>query len=109
MAAVPETRSRCMIWLGRPTGQEREVLAAAGWDLRVIEDARGARIGLRGGDRVAALLDLRHADDDWVARMQALLDWLRPQDTPRFVLLPRAEYKRLQAQWQLPALHGDAR
>ncbi|PZP87452.1 MAG: hypothetical protein DI592_03605, partial [Stenotrophomonas maltophilia] len=43
------------------------------------------------------------------ARMQALLDWLRPQDTPRFVLLPRTEYKRLQAQWQLPALRGDAR
>lgn len=42
-------------------------------------------------------------------RMQALLDWLRPQDTPRFVLLPRAEYTRLQAQWQLPALSGDAR
>ena len=41
--------------------------------------------------------------------MQALLDWLRPQDTPRFVLLPRAEYQRLQAQWQLPALSGDAR
>ncbi len=40
------------------------------------------------------------------ARMQALLDWLRPQDTPRFVLLPRAEYARLQAQWQLPALTG---
>ena len=40
------------------------------------------------------------------ARMQALLDWLRPQDTPRFVLLPRAEYTRLQAQWQLPALAG---
>ena len=43
------------------------------------------------------------------ARMQALLDWLRPQDTPRFVLLPRGEYRRLQAQWQLPALPGDAR
>jgi hypothetical protein len=43
------------------------------------------------------------------ARMQALLDWLRPQDAPRFVLLPRAEYKRLQAQWQLPALKGDGR
>ncbi len=42
-------------------------------------------------------------------RMQALLDWLRPQDMPRFVLLPRAEYTRLQAQWQLPALSGDAR
>jgi hypothetical protein len=43
------------------------------------------------------------------ARMQALLNWLRPQDAPRFVLLPRAEYTRLQAQWQLPALSGDAR
>ena len=42
-------------------------------------------------------------------RMQALLDWLRPQDAPRFVLLPRAEYKRLQAQWRLPALAGDVR
>jgi len=62
-----------MIWLGRPSPQEREVLAAAGWDLRVIEDAHGARIGLRGGDRVAALLDLRHADTDWIASMQALL------------------------------------
>ena len=51
MAAVPEIRPRCMIWLGRPSPQEREVLAAAGWDLRVIDDAHGARIGLRGGDR----------------------------------------------------------
>lgn len=42
-------------------------------------------------------------------RMQALMNWLRPQDAPRFVLLPRAEYTRLQAQWQLPALRGDAR
>ncbi|HDS1040652.1 TPA: hypothetical protein QDZ42_003698 [Stenotrophomonas maltophilia] len=43
------------------------------------------------------------------ARMQALLDWLRPQDAPRFVLLPRAEYLRLQATWQLPALAGERR
>ncbi len=42
-------------------------------------------------------------------RMQALMDWLRPQDAPRFVLLPRTEYTRLQVQWQLPALSGDAR
>lgn len=73
MAAVPELRPRCMIWLGHPTDQEREVVAAAGWDLRVIADAGGARIGLRGGDRVAALLDLRRGDDAWAAAMQALL------------------------------------
>jgi len=62
-----------MIWLGHPTPQERDLLAAAGWDLRVIEDPKGARIGLRGGDRVAALLDLRNADDAWADAMQALL------------------------------------
>ncbi len=38
------------------------------------------------------------------ARMSALLAWLQPQ--ARFVLLPAAEYRRLQAQWQLPALEA---
>jgi len=38
------------------------------------------------------------------ARMQALLAWLQPTAQPRFVLLPRAQYRQLQAQWQLPAL-----
>ncbi len=73
MAAVPEIRPRCMIWLGHPTPAERDVLAAAGWDLRVIADPLGARIGLRGSDRVAALLDLRQADGAWIAAMQDLM------------------------------------
>lgn len=38
------------------------------------------------------------------ALMQKLLAWLKPQDHPVFVLLPRAEYERLRAPWQLPAL-----
>lgn len=42
------------------------------------------------------------------ADMQRLLAWLDPRATPRFVLLPRAEYRRLQAAWALPALE-DAR
>lgn len=41
--------------------------------------------------------------------MQRLLAWLRPQDHPVFVLLPRSTYERLQAPWQLPALDGVAR
>lgn len=36
------------------------------------------------------------------ADMQRLLRWLRPQAHPQFVLLPRAEYARLRAEWQLP-------
>lgn len=38
------------------------------------------------------------------AAMDALLRWLDPARTPRFVLLPDAEYARLQADWQLPVL-----
>lgn len=37
------------------------------------------------------------------ANMQRLLGWLQPARQPRFVLLPAAEYRRLQASWQLPA------
>ena len=38
------------------------------------------------------------------AHMQQLLAWLDPRSAPVFVLLPRAEYARLQQAWQLPAL-----
>lgn len=38
------------------------------------------------------------------AAMRALLAWLRPAATPRFVLLPRPQYAALQRDWDLPAL-----
>jgi L,D-peptidoglycan transpeptidase YkuD (ErfK/YbiS/YcfS/YnhG family) len=34
--------------------------------------------------------------------MDSVLDWLRPDARPVFVLLPRAEYARLTRDWQLP-------
>ena len=40
--------------------------------------------------------------------MRRLLAWLRPEDQPVFVLLPQAEYRRLQHAWQLPALEPQA-
>lgn len=43
------------------------------------------------------------------ARMRELLGWLDPQLDPVFVLLPDAEYRRLQAAWQLPAIPQAAR
>lgn len=36
--------------------------------------------------------------------MQALLAWLKPEDKPVFVLLPRQSYAQLRDDWQLPAL-----
>lgn len=41
-----------------------------------------------------------------LATMQALLAWLQPSARPLFVLLPRAQYQRLRAAWQLPVV-GD--
>jgi len=38
------------------------------------------------------------------ATMQRLYGWLRPDEKPVFVLLPEAEYHRLQAAWHLPSL-----
>ncbi|WP_254460111.1 L,D-transpeptidase family protein [Xanthomonas sacchari] len=38
------------------------------------------------------------------ADMQGLLAWLRPSAAPLFVLLPRDAYRRLQADWSLPAV-----
>jgi len=41
-------------------------------------------------------------------RMSALLGWLDPAAHPLFVLLPEAEYRRLQQHWGLPAPAADA-
>lgn len=42
------------------------------------------------------------------ADMQALQAWLDPDKQPLFVLLPRAEYSRLQQAWSLPLLTAGA-
>lgn len=42
------------------------------------------------------------------ATMQSLLVWLKPDDHPVFVLLPREAYERLQPSWQLPKLDDQA-
>jgi L,D-peptidoglycan transpeptidase YkuD (ErfK/YbiS/YcfS/YnhG family) len=34
--------------------------------------------------------------------MRALLEWLRPERHPVFVLLPQPEYERVRSQWKLP-------
>jgi L,D-peptidoglycan transpeptidase YkuD (ErfK/YbiS/YcfS/YnhG family) len=41
--------------------------------------------------------------------MRRLLAWLRPEDQPVFVLLPRSAYDELRASWQLPSLDAAVR
>ena len=40
--------------------------------------------------------------------MRELLGWLDPAQRPLFILLPRAEYQRLRALWQLPDFDAPA-
>jgi Transcriptional regulator containing PAS, AAA-type ATPase, and DNA-binding domains len=71
---VGDVRKRCLIWLGQPSRREREVLAAAGWGLRVVEAPTRTHIGLRGTDLVVALLDLRRASPAWTGEAMRLLE-----------------------------------
>lgn len=57
MAVVPALSTQCVIWFGKPLHHERDVLGAAGWHVRAADAEDG--IGLRGGDTVVGLLDMR--------------------------------------------------
>lgn len=87
MAAVPEaSTSRCVLWFGEPLANERSALAAAGWHVRSIHPDPAMAIGLRGRDRLLAVLDLRHLD---AASLQLLEPWIEQhQHLPWLAVLP---------------------
>lgn len=65
MAAVTGSPGQCVVWFGAPSPRERESLAAAGWSLRVVPPGAGCGgIGLRAGDTVVGMLDLRQPGPD---------------------------------------------
>ncbi|WP_425493066.1 sigma 54-interacting transcriptional regulator [Dyella lutea] len=53
---------RCVIWLGRPTGEEVRALASEGWSIRVVDAVDVGRLQQREGDPMVALADLRGCD-----------------------------------------------
>lgn len=87
MAAVPEaSTSRCVLWFGEPLANERSALAAAGWYVRSIHPDPAMAIGLRGRDRLLAVLDLRHLD---AVALQLLAPWIgQHQHLPWLAVLP---------------------
>lgn len=87
MAAVPEaSTSRCVLWFGEPLAGERSAPAAAGWCVRSIHPDPGMAIGLRGRDRLLAVVDLRHMDGP---ALQLLMPWIEQhQHLPWLAVLP---------------------
>ena len=93
MAAVTGSPGQCVVWFGAPSPRERESLAAAGWSLRVVPPGTGCGgIGLRAGDTVVGMLDLRQPGPD-MALLAARLSG-EYQHLPLLAIIP-------------PALAGD--
>lgn len=78
MSTEQESR-RCVVWFGQPTDQERARLTRAGWRIRVADARTRAGVGMRRGDIVVALADLRQSNAETVLSMGRLMDdhpWL---------------------------------
>lgn len=69
-----DTSIRCVVWFGQPTSAERAQLAQAGWHLRVADAGTpGGGVGIRRGDMVVAMADLRSAGNDALLEMARLM------------------------------------
>src|SRR5581483_9397305 len=74
VAMISDTSIRCVVWFGEPTQIERTHLAQAGWHTRVADAAApGGGVGIRRGDRVVAMADVRKADVDTLLSMAKLM------------------------------------
>ncbi|MDR6990112.1 sigma-54 dependent transcriptional regulator [Luteimonas sp. 3794] len=64
---------RCAVWFGTPGARDETVFAASGWHLRIACPEAGIQVGMRGGDLVIAVMDLRGADAVRLAAFERIL------------------------------------
>ncbi|KRE83667.1 Fis family transcriptional regulator [Rhodanobacter sp. Soil772] len=64
---------RCVVWFGQPTDEECACLAREGWRTRIGDAQLQGGVGMRRGDIVVAMADLRHSDADTVQAMDQLM------------------------------------
>lgn len=80
---------RCAIWFGTPDARAQALFAAIGWHLRVARPEAGRQVGMRGGDAVVAVVDLRGADAATLATLDATL--AEHADLPTLALVDDAD------------------
>jgi two-component system response regulator HydG len=95
---ISNSSIRCVVWFGEPTSMERTRLAQAGWHTRVADaNAQGSGVGIRHGDVVVAMADLRKADVNTLGQMAKLmadhpsLPWLALLSAETVVQTPEVE------------------
>ena len=72
MGTTESTARRCVIWFGQPSITEQSDLARSGWPVRVADTGIRGRIGVRPGDAVVVLADLRHGGDGVIEAMEQM-------------------------------------
>ncbi|TDK29112.1 sigma-54-dependent Fis family transcriptional regulator [Luteimonas terrae] len=63
----------CAIWFGTPGTREQAMFAAIGWPLRLARAEAARQVGMRGGDLVVAVVDLRDADAAHIEALETAL------------------------------------
>ena len=89
MDSPATAKRRCIIWFGQPSPRERSMLAATGWDLREVDPRADAHVGMRGGDKVVALVDLREVTGEVVQALQRTV--VDHADLPLIALPPESD------------------
>jgi len=90
VTGLTERPRRCVVWFGQPAAKECAGLTRAGWMLRTASAGADGGVGVRNGDTVVALADLREGDEGRIRAMEQLmakhprLPWLAlvSPDTP---------------------------
>lgn len=73
MAVTKGDARRCIVWFGQPAGNERARLTKAGWFIRVAEAGGNGGAGMRNGNTVVALADLRQSDAASIEIMEHMM------------------------------------
>ena len=109
---------RCVVWFGQPTDEECACLAGAGWRTRIGDAQLQGGVGMRRGDIVVAMADLRRSDAYTVRAMGQLmadhpwLPWLAlvsqetAADTPEVERILRASVDFFAAPVDMKRLTG---
>jgi len=70
---INKVSQHCVVWFGQPSAVERAGLTAAGWRVRSAGLSDSDGVGLRHGDVVVGVADLRRVAADAYAAMQRLM------------------------------------
>lgn len=71
--ALGSAEKRCVIWIGHPASRDRQLLAAVGWGIRVVDAGKCMQIGMRGNETVVVCIDTRKLDAPLLDSVEELL------------------------------------